>query len=714
MPAQQSGRLIRRTTIASILVLGAAIWLVYGRSLHAPFIFDDELTIETNPSIVRLWPPIGSSQERGPLNPPKELPTSGRPLVNLSVAVNYYFGGENPVGYRVLNIVLHWLSAVVLLGIVRITLRLPFFDGRFDDSTADLLALTTALWWAVHPLQTETVVYITQRTELMVGFFYLATLYASLRYWTAELPAARKRWLVIAGLACMAGMACKEVMVSAPLVVLLFEWTFIAGSFRNAMKTSWRLYLALALGWILLFALNYPSPRGATAGLHLGIWPIAYWLTQTKVLLMYLKLVVWPWPLAIHYSFPYLNNLGEAWPWLAPAVILGVVMVVLAWWRNSIGFVGVATVLILSPTMIVPIITEVAAERRMYLPLAAITPVMVVGIYGLLVRARRALGATRVVRASSSGRRKEMAVVGVVVAIVLGIVSIRRLAAYDSVLILWQDAAAVQPSDPVVLNNVGMALLRTDRYEDARQQFERVLELSPHWLVAQRNFADTFAAAGQFSEAAEHFQEVLKEHPDDAQSWNSLGRSLLRIGRYEEAVAAFQRAIRCNPDYGDAYNNLGNELSRERRYAEALPIYEEAIRSNPGLANAHYNLGLVMAILGRGPEAIEQWQITLRLSPNFAEAHSNLGTALNNLGRPEEAVTHYQQAIKLRPQLYSAQENLAATLAKLGRSEEAIAVAERAIDFETAQNELERAERMKAWLANYRAGLNGQKVPGEK
>ena len=458
--------------------------------------------------------------------------------------------------------------------------------------TADLLALTTALWWAVHPLQTETVVYITQRTELMVGFFYLATLYASLRYWTTPLPATRKRWLVVAGLACMAGMACKEVMVSAPLVVLLFERTFIAGSFRNAIRTSWRLYLALVLGWVLLLALNYPSPRGATAGFNLGASPIAYWLTQTKVLLMYLKLVVWPWPLAIHYSFPYLNNLGEAWPWLVPAAVLGIATAVLAWRRNPIGFVGAATVLILSPTLVVPIITEVAAERRMYLPLAAIAAAMVVGIYELLVRAQRRLAATPAIRAGSRGRRKEMAAVAVAIAIVLGAVSIRRLAAYDSVLVLWQDAAAVQPSDPVVLNNVGMALLRTDRYEEAKSQFERVLELSPHWLTAQRNFADTFAAAGQFPEAAEQFQEVLKEHPDDAQSWNSLGRSLLRIGRYEEAIAAFRQAIRCDPDYADAYNDLGNELSRERRYAEALPVYEEAVRSNPGLANAHYNLRL--------------------------------------------------------------------------------------------------------------------------
>ena len=170
MPAQQSKSLRLPWPIASFLLLGVVIWLVYGRCLNDPFIFDDESTIANNPSIVRLWPLAGDAEQPGPLNPPNELPISGRPLVNLTLALDDHFGGESPVGYHAFNLVVHWLSAVVLLGIVRRTLELEYFHGRFTGST-DLLALIVSVLWAVHPLQTETVVYITQRTELMVGFF---------------------------------------------------------------------------------------------------------------------------------------------------------------------------------------------------------------------------------------------------------------------------------------------------------------------------------------------------------------------------------------------------------------------------------------------------------------------------------------------------------------------------------------------------------------
>ncbi len=206
-------------------LLAGAVCLVYGRALESPFIFDDDVSIVKNTSITRLWPLLGDSQHPGPLNPFKELPNSGRPLANLSLAINYHFGQLNPVGYHVFNLMVHLLSALLLMGIVRRTLTLDCFAGKFSR-TAGPLAFFVALLWALHPLQTETVVYITQRTELMVGFFYLATMYASLRYWAADSQAGRRRWLALAGLACLAGMACKEVMVTAPVVVLLFERTF--------------------------------------------------------------------------------------------------------------------------------------------------------------------------------------------------------------------------------------------------------------------------------------------------------------------------------------------------------------------------------------------------------------------------------------------------------------------------------------------------------
>ena len=141
--------------------------------------------------------------------------------------------------------------------IVRRTLCLPYFNGRFD-TLSGWLSLAIALLWALHPLQTEAVIYTTQRTELMVAFFYLTTLYCSLRYWaTSELRSQRLVYLSLAVLACLAGMASKEVMVSAPLIVFLFDRTFIAGSAANALRRSWPLYVGLCSTWLLLLALEH-------------------------------------------------------------------------------------------------------------------------------------------------------------------------------------------------------------------------------------------------------------------------------------------------------------------------------------------------------------------------------------------------------------------------------------------------------------------------
>ena len=253
------------------------------------------------------------------MNPAKDLPTSGRPLVNLSLALNYQIGRLNPVGYHVFNLIVHVMSALLLMAIVRRTLCLDYFGGTFERASG-WLAFIAALLWVLHPLQTETVVYVTQRTELMVGFFYLATLYASLRYWAANSPAGRKTWLTLATLACFCWHGLQGSNGHGAVIVLLFERTFVAGSFRQAIQKSWPLYVGLFLSWGLLFYLNHTAPRSESAGFDLGIPAYAWWFTQSKVLLLYLKLVVWPWPLAIHYEMPYLTTVGAAWPWLVLTV----------------------------------------------------------------------------------------------------------------------------------------------------------------------------------------------------------------------------------------------------------------------------------------------------------------------------------------------------------------------------------------------------------
>ncbi len=195
-----------------------------------------------------------------------------------------------------------------------------------------------------------------------MSFFYLATLYASLRYFLAATPRGGTTAAMFATLCCFCGMACKEVMVSAPLTVLLFERTFFCRSLRQCLARSWPLYLRLALSWTLLAALNIHGPRSASAGFHLGIPVHLWWLEQARALFLYLKLVVCPWPLTIHYDMPDWASVAPSWAWGWAAAALIVAALVLLWRRSAAGFVSTWTLLMVGPTFVVPIVTEYAAS----------------------------------------------------------------------------------------------------------------------------------------------------------------------------------------------------------------------------------------------------------------------------------------------------------------------------------------------------------------
>ena len=157
--------------------------LVYANTLSGPFIFDDLTSIEQNPSIRRLWP------LSEPLSPPRDTPVAGRPLLNLSFAVNYAVGGLDVTGYHLVNLAIHLLAALVLFGLVRRTLLLPSLAPRVGESATNLAA-AAALLWMVHPLNSEVVDYVTQRSASLMGLCYLLTLYCSVR----ALSAGARRW----------------------------------------------------------------------------------------------------------------------------------------------------------------------------------------------------------------------------------------------------------------------------------------------------------------------------------------------------------------------------------------------------------------------------------------------------------------------------------------------------------------------------------------
>ena len=246
--------------------------------------FDDHYSILRNESIRGLWPiwPV--------LNPPvgRGYTVGGRPVVNLTLAINYALGGFDVWGYHAVNVGVHALAALLLFGIVRRTLLLAPLRRRYGRS-ATAVAFAAASLWALHPLHTSAVTYIIQRAESIMGMCYLLTLYCVLRGATSKRA---PLWYAAGIVACALGAASKEVMVTAPLVVLLYDRVYLARGFRRALRKRWGLYVGLAASWVVLAALA--GGRAGTAGLGMGVGWWAYLRTQFVAVFEYLRLSLWP------------------------------------------------------------------------------------------------------------------------------------------------------------------------------------------------------------------------------------------------------------------------------------------------------------------------------------------------------------------------------------------------------------------------------------
>ena len=227
-----------RSTLAALVLLALAALAAYHNSFSGPFIFDDTRSIVENPDIRQLATTLHGDPR---LNP-------SRPLLRVSLWINYALGGQEVRGYHVLNLVLHILAAWTLWALARRMLESPALRDRYGQQAWGL-ALAIALLWTVHPLQTESVTYVVQRTEVFAGWFYLLTLYSVAR--SASAAGGRVwAWSVAAVVSCLLGMASKETVATAPLLALALDRIFYAPSWKQLWQLRWGLYAALASTWI--------------------------------------------------------------------------------------------------------------------------------------------------------------------------------------------------------------------------------------------------------------------------------------------------------------------------------------------------------------------------------------------------------------------------------------------------------------------------------
>ena len=577
-PAARSWRV---WAAAGLLVL--AVTAAYGNSFHGPFIFDDNPSIVENGSIRHLW----SGQVL--TAPPEALTVVGRPVVNLSLAINYALGGLNVEGYHAVNLAIHILAALALFGLVRRTLLLPALVERFGPASTGL-ALAVALLWAIHPLQTESVTYIVQRAEALVGLFYLLTFYCFVRGATSArgfdlahpaLSMVEGRgwvWYAAAAGDSALGMASKEIMISAPLVALLYDRLFISGSFKESLQRRWRWYLALAATWAILGLLVYLSlSRGGSAGFGLGMSVWEYSRTQFGCIIHYLRLVYWPSPLVLDYGARTVSSAADIVPYaIGVAVLLAATAAALAL-RPRWGFLGVWFFAILAPSSsIVPLVGQTEAEHRMYLPLAAVATLVVLAAYAAVERLGRRFAPA-------------VAVALVVVAAALGWGTYQRNEVYQSDLAIWNDTVEKCPLNSRACNNCGVALKSKGQYDAAIKDYDKAIELDPNYAEAYNNRGNALNRKGQGDAAIKDYDKALSLKPDDVRAYNNRGNALNVKGRYEAAIKDFDKALSLKSDYTEAYYNRGNAYCGKGQYDAAIKDYDKTVELKPDFGEAYNN-----------------------------------------------------------------------------------------------------------------------------
>ena len=592
--------------------------------------------------LVEIWTQPGATQQY-------------YPLVHTAFWIEQKLWGDSVLGYHLVNILFHALSAIVLL---RILVRLKIPGAWF---AAGLFAL--------HPVQVESVAWISELKNTLSGFFFFSSVLAYLKF-----DETRERSSYAASLVLFVlGLMCKTVIAPLPAIILVVAW-FKRGKIRTredvvpllpffgigigaGLFTSWverslvgaqgdvfsfsflqRCLIAARDFWFYLFKLIWPNnlifiyPR----------WQIsnaAWW--QFVFVIALIGLVTWLWMLRRNVRAPF-----------------AALLIFLALLFPALGFINVY-----------PFLYSLVADHFQYLACAA--PLTLIA-GGITVATRDT--ASRVVRPAVEGA----------LLLVLAFLTWRQCGQYRDAETLWRTTIARNPSCWMAYSNLGSLLSDRGDTTEAITNFQKALELWPNQSKDHNNLGNTLMQEGRITEAMHEFQTALKISPDNADAESNIGAALLQHGETTEAISYLRKAIEKAPRHAQAHLNLGNALLQNGDTDSAITEYEKTLTLPFDHAESHYSIANALRKKGDVQAAIDHYHQAIQIRPDYADAHNNLGNALRQLGRVEEAEHEYQAALDSSPNLLLAQNNLAWLLAtaadpRLRNGAKAVQLAEQAV-----------------------------------
>ena len=617
------------------LLLVAAVIFAYQPVWHAGFIWDDDNYVTNNPLLTasdglsRIWFSLDS-------------PSQYFPLVYTIFRLEHALWGLNPAGYHWVNILLHAVNALLAWRLLK-RLNVPG-------------AWLAAAIFALHPVNVESVAWITQLKNILCLLFCLLSLLAWVEV-VEKAESSRVKAKMGYGLALAfyaLALFSKTTACTLPAALLLIPWL-------KHKPVNWsRLvqvvpFVALGIGMGLV-SMWWEKHHQGTEGAVYAIGLVERILIASHAVWFYAGKLIWPVNLTFNYPLWTINPADPlAYGWLAAGAGSGaVIYYARRFVGRSVEVAAMFYVAALSPLlgfiMLYTFRYTFVADHYQYV--ATLGPM--------------ALLAAAISTASwLSGKKNQFlkpALCGALLA-VLGVLTWRQCGMYTDLEALWRTTIARNPQSFMARNNLGTVFLQKGRLEEAVACFQEALEIQPDSPNAHFNLGHILLKQGRLDEAAAHFQRVLEIQPNDPKTHSDLGLVLMQQGQTDEATAHFLKALEIQPDFAEAHYNLGNCLFQKGRVDEAIAHYQKVLNVRPENAEVQNNFGWILLQNGRVDEAIVHFQAALKIQPGNALTHNNLAIALLRKGQAREAVAQYQSSLELQPDNTDILFNLAWVLA---------------------------------------------------